>query len=283
MTLEEHIRARDMADTCRQVAYLLASGMGLLAAVEMVRTQMENAELKEVLLSVEADLRMGRPLHTAFARFPQYFSPFFLAMLREGERNNALRDVLLRLADHLDRERFAAMEQGWGRPIVVRPDMSTFIEELRPLLLNLLSLMGALAVLVAALWYSSLLGWLDAAYLGPNISLLVGVFLLTTVLLLSRYRPPEVASCNFCGVVEGPGRRLIRGEGKVFICDACLETNVRLLKEEAERQRRPFLPPSPEEVKAASEAKRFEELEQPLHQEFDFQFYKPEEEERQAP
>lgn len=220
---------RQLATLCRQFSALYSAGVDMLRILKVLRQQAEDERLVEILLSVEKDLRMGRSLAAGFARFPTVFSPLFISMVRQGEREGILDDIMLRLAEHLERE--AELESPFLGVGFVRQDGELTFERLRPLIAWLAIIGGIISVCVAGLWYVSIIGLLPARYLGPNISLLVGLLSLSFALVFLRYKPPRVARCSFCGGTEAQVGPLIPGEG-VWICEDCIAKSAQMIKEQ---------------------------------------------------
>ncbi|MFA4028993.1 MAG: hypothetical protein GDYSWBUE_001575 [Candidatus Fervidibacterota bacterium] len=219
---------RQLATLCRQFSALYSAGVDMLRILKVLRQQAEDERLVEILLSVEKDLRMGKSLAAGFARFPTVFSPMFISMVRQGEREGILDDIMLRLAEHLERE--AELDSSFSGVSLTRQDGELAFERLRPLIVWITIIGGVISVAIAGLWYVSLIGLLPPRYLGPNMSLLVGVLSLSFALVFLRYKPPRVARCSFCGGTEAQVGPLIPGEG-VWICEDCIAKSAQMLKE----------------------------------------------------
>lgn len=218
----------ELAMMCRQFSAMLSAGVDALQCLEVLRRQTDNPLLAQILEGIRHDLAMGRSLASAFSRYPHHFSPLFVSMVRQGEREGMLGEVMLKLAEHLERE---ANIFGFGSPIAeTRFDWDALMEKLRPLISSLSITAGAIMVGVAGLWYITLIGWLPIAYLGPNIALMVGLAMLLFALIFLRYRPPQLARCSFCGRPESVVGTLIPGEG-VWICADCVQRSVQVLRE----------------------------------------------------
>ncbi len=218
----------ELAIFCRQFSAMLHAGVDAFRAIEVLRQQTENPRLVEILDGIARDISLGKTLANAFSRYPSYFSPLFISMVRQGEREGILGEVLLKLAEHLERESsaFAAV----GEVATARLDWDALVEKLRPLVTWLVIVVGVIMVAVAALWYITLQGLLPRSYLGPNIVLLIGVMMLLFALVFLRYKPPQILRCNFCGRPESVTGTLIPGEG-VHICPDCVQRSVQILRE----------------------------------------------------
>src|ERR1035437_1260680 len=99
---EQTISNAEMATMCRQFATLMTAQVNILEIFEALREGTENRFLREVLYSVQESVEMGRSLATAFSRYPQAFSPFFISMLRQGELEGELDRILEELAEHYE-------------------------------------------------------------------------------------------------------------------------------------------------------------------------------------
>jgi general secretion pathway protein F len=98
------VRRRDVTLLTRQAADLLASGLTLMRALDVLREQTEHARVQAVLTDVASQVREGRSFSDALAAFPRIFSPLYISLVRSGEVGGMLADVLARLADLSEKE-----------------------------------------------------------------------------------------------------------------------------------------------------------------------------------
>ncbi|OGX21859.1 MAG: hypothetical protein A3K54_01320, partial [Omnitrophica WOR_2 bacterium RBG_13_44_8] len=94
------VRSREITIFSRELASLLKSGVPILAALNIILEQSENAHLKSVLQDIHNAIKDGTTFSHALSRYPHIFSPLYLAMIRTGEDSGALPEVLLRVADY---------------------------------------------------------------------------------------------------------------------------------------------------------------------------------------
>jgi AcrR family transcriptional regulator len=92
----------EMGQFCRQFSSLMHAQINILDIFEALREQTGSALMREILDSVRDDVEMGRTLATAFSRYPQVFSPFFITMVRQGELEGELDRLLGDLATHFE-------------------------------------------------------------------------------------------------------------------------------------------------------------------------------------
>lgn len=103
----------DLANSTRQLATLLSSGLPLMEALSVLVEQEESQALKSALSSVRDAVREGASLAESLKADPKIFSPLFVNMVSAGEASGTLEITLARLADFLDdqvkfRGKFAA-------------------------------------------------------------------------------------------------------------------------------------------------------------------------------
>jgi len=222
------ITAPELAVFCRQVGAMLVAGVDILRALQVAADQSGSERLQHVAAHLRRDLENGRLLHAALGRFPDLFSPFFVSMVRQGEREGVLGQVLTSLADYLDREHGAAPGHVDG-PAAGAFDIDAAIEKLKPLIFWQMLTLGAIALGIAGLWWTHIQEWLPAGSFGPDIALWIGLCIFLSALIFHRYHPPKVTRCSFCGRAETDRGRLVQGHG-VAICPDCLRSNVEQLK-----------------------------------------------------
>jgi general secretion pathway protein F len=102
------IRTRDVCRIARQLATLLRAGMPLVPAlsalVEQLRgTRAQNNPLAEIMEQVANDVNSGNTLADALGKHPNVFSSLFVNMVAAGETSGTLEEVLLRLAEILEK------------------------------------------------------------------------------------------------------------------------------------------------------------------------------------
>lgn len=94
----------EVAVFCRQFATIISSGLTLLRALNILVAQTENKAFSNVINLVRIDIERGTSLSAALAKHPKVFDRLFVAMVRSGESGGVLDDVLLRLADSLEKQ-----------------------------------------------------------------------------------------------------------------------------------------------------------------------------------
>ncbi|MCX7779152.1 MAG: type II secretion system F family protein [Patescibacteria group bacterium] len=98
------IKHKDLIVFTRQLAIMLSANFPLVRALETLLSQTTNQNLKEVVNEIVNDTKGGTKLSTSLSKFPQFFSPFFINMVKSGETVGKLDEVLNYLADEQEKD-----------------------------------------------------------------------------------------------------------------------------------------------------------------------------------
>lgn len=102
--LTDRVSPKDVALFARQFSTMINAGLTLLKSLTILVSQTENINLSKVLGQVRSDIERGSSLSAALAKHPKVFDHLFVAMVRSGESGGVLDDVLLRLANTLEKQ-----------------------------------------------------------------------------------------------------------------------------------------------------------------------------------
>ncbi len=95
----------DQMFLARYLALMLRVGANLSQVIDVLIADFEKPEIKAFLGEVRDSLESGQPLYASFAKYPQFFSPVFVNLVKAGERSGNLETVFEQLAADLSRER----------------------------------------------------------------------------------------------------------------------------------------------------------------------------------
>ncbi len=138
---------KELAVFSRQFATMIRGGLSLVRTLQVLEDQATHAILKGVIGKIRTDVEGGSPLSTALAKHPAHFSNLYVNMVRAGEAGGILDDVLLHLAEFLEKElalrqkvksamtypillACAALGALLFMTVVVIPQFATFFKEL---------------------------------------------------------------------------------------------------------------------------------------------------------
>lgn len=95
----------DKASFTRQMATMIAAGLPLTEALNILQNQVSSSLLKKILQEALHEVESGEQLSVAFARHPEIFPQIYIALLRAGEASGSMDKTLMRLADQMEQER----------------------------------------------------------------------------------------------------------------------------------------------------------------------------------
>jgi type IV pilus assembly protein PilC len=94
----------------RQLATMVASGLALLEAIDVLGEQADTPGLKAACQKLASELRSGSDLSSAMETCPKAFSPLYVSMVRAGEASGMMDIILERLADYQEASQALARE-----------------------------------------------------------------------------------------------------------------------------------------------------------------------------
>lgn len=89
----------------RQLATMISSGLVLSEAIDILEEQQTNKTLKKALEEVSQDIKGGLTLAQALGKYPHIFPRLYINLVKSGEASGKLDQVLLQMADGLEKER----------------------------------------------------------------------------------------------------------------------------------------------------------------------------------
>jgi len=98
-----NIKLDDLVIFTRQLATMIDSGIPLVHALTILSEQVENRDLKEVIMMANHDIDAGISFCDALAKHPKVFTELYINMTRAGESSGMLDEILDRLATYLEK------------------------------------------------------------------------------------------------------------------------------------------------------------------------------------
>lgn len=93
----------DIAVFSRQLATMLAAGIPLVQAFEIVGNGNEKPAMQKLILDIKADVEGGTSLHEALAKHPLYFDDLYVNLVEAGEQAGALESLLDKVATYKEK------------------------------------------------------------------------------------------------------------------------------------------------------------------------------------
>lgn len=118
---EPGINLYDLSVFCRQFTTLVAAGVSLITALDVLQEQTANKTFKKVISKVAQEVHKGGSLATAMQNHPEAFPPLMVNMIAAGETGGMLESVLARLATQYESEYrlHAKIKNAFVYPVVV--------------------------------------------------------------------------------------------------------------------------------------------------------------------
>jgi len=95
----------DIVNYTRQVAIMLNAGLTLIDALEILKKQTTKLPLRKMIEAIDAKIKGGSSYSEALSDYRGNFSNLYISLVKSGEASGKLGEILLRLADNLEKER----------------------------------------------------------------------------------------------------------------------------------------------------------------------------------
>lgn len=99
------ITFNDIVDFTRQIAIMLNAGLTIIDSLAILKKQLAKPAMIKLINDIDSTIKAGGSLSAALKQFPQNFSGLYIALVKSGEASGKLGEILLRMADNLEKER----------------------------------------------------------------------------------------------------------------------------------------------------------------------------------
>ena len=100
---KKKILPKDIAILTRQLATMMASGVPLVQAFEIIGQGHENPAMQELVLTIKNDIEAGNNLRDALAKHPLYFDELVCNLVEAGEAAGVLDTLLDKIATYKEK------------------------------------------------------------------------------------------------------------------------------------------------------------------------------------
>lgn len=104
-TATSKVRFNDVVDFTRQVAMMLNAGLTIVDSLEILKKQTAKPAMLALINQIDNDVRAGNSLSDALKQHKGLFNNLYISLVKAGEASGKLDEILLKLADNLDKER----------------------------------------------------------------------------------------------------------------------------------------------------------------------------------
>jgi type IV pilus assembly protein PilC len=97
------VKPQDIAVFARQLATMLAAGIPMVQAFEIVGNGNDKPAMQKLVLDIKSDVEGGTSLHESLAKHPLYFDDLFVNLVQAGEQAGALESLLDKVATYKEK------------------------------------------------------------------------------------------------------------------------------------------------------------------------------------
>lgn len=101
----QRVSFADVVDLTRQLAIMINAGLTLVDCFDILKKQITKESLLKVIEDMDREIRGGNTFSNALKKYPNLFSNLYISLVRSGEASGKLADILLKLADNLEKQR----------------------------------------------------------------------------------------------------------------------------------------------------------------------------------
>jgi len=97
------ITPKDIAIFSRQLATMMAAGIPLVQAFDIIGKGHEKPSMQDMLAAIKADIEGGSTLAESLSKFPFQFDALFCNLVEAGEHAGILEDLLVKIAEYKEK------------------------------------------------------------------------------------------------------------------------------------------------------------------------------------
>ena len=101
---KKKVKTEDLVVFSKQFATLVKAGLPILQVLEMLRDQVENPAMADVIEDIRRSLEGGISLSKSFEKYPDLFDNVYVNLVKAGEASGKLDVFLLKIVDSLEKK-----------------------------------------------------------------------------------------------------------------------------------------------------------------------------------
>ena len=101
---KKKVKVEDILIFSKQFATMVKAGLPILEVLAMLRDQLENPGIKEIIEDIRKSLEGGVTLSKCFEKYPQYFDNIYVNLIKAGEASGKLDVFLLKIVESLEKK-----------------------------------------------------------------------------------------------------------------------------------------------------------------------------------
>ena len=100
---KKKVTSEDLVIFSKQFATMVKAGLPILQVLEMLRDQIENPTMKEIIEDIRRSLEGGVTLSKCFEKYPKLFDNVYINLIKAGEASGKLDMFLLKIVESLEK------------------------------------------------------------------------------------------------------------------------------------------------------------------------------------
>ncbi len=101
---KKKVKVEDILIFSKQFATMVKAGLPILEVLAMLRDQLENPGIKEIIEDIRKSLEGGVTLSKCFEKYPQHFDNIYVNLIKAGEASGKLDVFLLKIVESLEKK-----------------------------------------------------------------------------------------------------------------------------------------------------------------------------------
>ena len=101
----DRVSFNDIVEFTRQLAIMLNAGLTLIDCFAILEKQITKEGMLSIIHTIQKEVLAGNTFSKALQRYTQYFPNLYIALVKSGEASGKMSDILLKLADNLEKQR----------------------------------------------------------------------------------------------------------------------------------------------------------------------------------
>jgi len=101
---KKKVKVDDILIFSKQFATMVKAGLPILEVLGMLRDQLENPGIKEIIEDIRKSLEGGVTLSKCFEKYPEHFDNIYVNLIKAGEASGKLDVFLLKIVESLEKK-----------------------------------------------------------------------------------------------------------------------------------------------------------------------------------
>ena len=100
---KKKVKSEDLVIFSKQFATMVKAGLPILQVLTMLRDQLENPTIKEIIEDIRKSLEGGVTLSKCFEKYPKLFDNVYINLIKAGEASGKLDVFLMKIVESLEK------------------------------------------------------------------------------------------------------------------------------------------------------------------------------------